>query len=335
MKAIVWTKYGSANGLQLQEVAKPAPKDNEILIKVHATTVTTADTEFRRLKLPLLFSIPLRLYLGFRKPIRITILGTEFAGEIISAGKEVTRYKPGDQVFGYTGLGMGTYAEYMCLAEKPSAMASVFGHKPSNVTYEEAAAVPFGGLEALHALRQANIQSGQKVLIVGAGGSIGTYGVQLARHYGAEVTGVDKTGKLEMLRSIGADHVIDYTQEDFTKSGQTYDVIFDTIGKSPFSGSLRSLKGNGAYLNANPGLLGGVRMQWNSKKGDKRVIPWTGGYTASNLLALKELVEAGKIKPVIDRRYPLEQIVEAHSYVETGDKKGNVVITVDHPGDNE
>ena len=223
---------------------------------------------------------------------------------------------------------MGTYAEYMCLPEKPSALGSVMAKKPVNISYEEAAAVPFGGLEALHSLRKANIQSGQKVLIVGAGGSIGTYAVQLARRYGAEVTGVDKTGKLEMLRSIGADHVIDYTQEDFTKSGQTYDVIFDTVGKSSFSGSLRSLKENGTYLNANPGLLGGVRRRWTSKRSNKRVIPWTAGYSANNLLALKELIEAGTIRAIIDRRFPLEQIAEAHRYVETGHKKGNVVITV-------
>jgi len=328
MKAIVWTKYGSADGLQLREVPTPAPKDNEVLIKVHAATASTADTEFRRLKLPLLFAVPLRLYLGFRKPTRITILGTEFAGEIVSAGKEVTRYQPSDQVFGYTGLGMGTYAEYMCLPEKPSALGSVMAKKPVNISYEEAAAVPFGGLEALHSLRKANIQSGQKVLIVGAGGSIGTYAVQLARRYGAEVTGVDKTGKLEMLRSIGADHVIDYTQEDFTKSGQTYDVIFDTVGKSSFSGSLRSLKENGTYLNANPGLLGKFRRRWTSKGSSKKVILWTAGYTANNLLALKELIEAGTIKAIIDRRFPLEQIAEAHRYVEKGHKRGNVVITV-------
>ncbi len=328
MKAIVWTKYGSPDGLQLREVATPTPKDNEVLIKVHAATASTADTEFRRLKLPLLFSIPLRLYLGFRKPTRITILGTEFAGEIVATGKEVTRYQPGDQVFGYTGLGMGTYAEYMCLPEKPSALASVMAEKPANMTYEEAAAVPFGGLEALHSLKKANIQRGQKVLIVGAGGSIGTYSVQLAKHYGAEVTGVDKPGKLEMLRSIGADHVIDYTQEDFTKSGQMYDVILDTAGKSSFSGSLRSLKENGTYLNANPGLFGGVRMRWISKRSSKRVISWTAGYTTNNLLALKELIEAGTIKAIIDRRYLLEQIAEAHRYVDTGQKKGNVVIIV-------
>jgi NADPH:quinone reductase-like Zn-dependent oxidoreductase len=201
--------------------------------------------------------------------------------------------------------------------------------RPTNITYEEAAAVPFGGLEALHSLDRANIQRGQKVLIVGAGGCIGTYSVQLAKHYGAEVTGVDKPGKLEMLRSIGADHVIDYTQENFTKNGQKYDVILDTIGGSPFSGSIRSLQENGTYINANSGLFGGIRARWASKKGNKRVLAWSADYTTENLLALKELIEAGAIKAVIDRQYPLEQIAEAHRYVDTGQKKGNVVITLE------
>lgn len=328
MKAIIWTKYGSPDGLQLREVAKPTPKDNEVLIKIHAATAATPDTEFRRLKLPLLFAIPLRLYIGFIKPTRITILGTEFAGEIESAGKDVTGYKPGDQVFGYTGLKMGTYAEYICLAGTPSGIAGVFAKKPVNMNYEEAAAVPFGGLEALHTLGRIDIQPGQKLLIVGAGGSIGTWTVQLAKLYGAEVTGVDHTSKLDMLRSIGADHVIDYTKEDFTKNGKTYDVILDTIAKSPFSGSFRSLNENGSYLNANPGLFGALRWRWASKRSSKKVIPWTAGYTTDNLLSLTELIEAGKIKSIIDRRYPLEQIADAHRYVDSGQKKGNVVITV-------
>jgi NADPH:quinone reductase-like Zn-dependent oxidoreductase len=330
MKAVMWTKYGSPDGLQLREIEKPVPKDNEILIKVRAATASQADTEFRRLKLPLPFAIPLRLYLGLIKPSRVTILGTEFAGEVVSTGKDVTGHKPGDQVYGYTGLRMGTYAEYLCLTETPSALASVMAEKPVNLTYEQAAAVPFGGLEALHSLQKANIRSGQKILIVGAGGSIGTYSVQLARYYDAEVTGVDKPGKLEMLRSIGADHVIDYTKEDFTKNGQKYDVIMDTIGKSPFSASLRSLNEHGTYLNANPGLFGGVWMRLVAGRSSKKIFPWTAGYTPENLLTLKELVEAGTIKPVIDRKYPLEQIVEAHRYVDTGEKKGNVVITLEH-----
>jgi 2-desacetyl-2-hydroxyethyl bacteriochlorophyllide A dehydrogenase len=329
MKAIVWTNYGPPDVLQLQEVETPTPQANEVLIKVHAAAASTADTEFRRLKLPLFFSFFLRLYPGFIKPTRRTVLGTEFAGEIVSAGKEVTRYQQGDPVFGYTGLGMGTYAEYLCLSETPSALASVMAKKPVNLTYEEAAAVPFGGLEALHALRQANIPPRQKVLIVGAGGSMGTFAVQLAKHYGAEVTGVDHTVKLNMLRSIGVDHVIDYTQADFTKNGQTYDVILDTIGKSPFSRSLRSLTENGTYLNANPGLFGGLRMRLMPKNSNRRVITWTAGYTVDNLLAVKELIESGTIRPIIDRSYPLEQIAEAHRYVDSGHKKGNVVITME------
>ena len=332
MKAIVWTRYGSTDGLQLLEVATPAPRDNQVLIKVHAATASQADTEFRRLKLPILFAIPLRLYIGFVRPTRIKILGTEFAGEIISVGKEVTEYQQGEQVYGYTGLHMGTYAAFLCLPVKPPALASVIARKPINLTYEQAAAVPFGGLEALHSLRQANIQPGQKVLIVGAGGSIGTYSVQLAKHYGAEVTGVDKPMKSEMLRSIGADHVIDYTQEDFTKNGQTYDVILDTAGKSSFSGSLRVLNENGTYLNANPGIFGRIRLRQMSKRTSKKVITWTAGYTTDNLLALKELVEAGILRPIIDRIYPMEQAAEAHRYVDTGNKRGNVVITMDHSG---
>ena len=330
MQAIIWTKYGSPDGLQLREVEKPSPKDNEVLIKIHAATAATPDTEFRRLKLPPLYVIPLRLYIGFIKPTRITILGTEFAGEIESAGKDVTHYKPGDQVFGYTGLAMGTYAEYMCMSEKSSGISGVMAKKPVNISYEEAAAVPFGGLEALHSMQTANIQPGQKVLIVGAGGSIGTYSVQFAKLYGAEVTGVDHTSKLEMLRSIGADHVIDYTEEDFTKNGKMYDVIIDTFDKSPFAGSLRSLNENGIYLNANPKLFDRIWIQWALRSSNKKVITWTGGYNTKNLLALKELIEAGKIKPVIDRSYPLEQIAEAHRYVDSGQKKGNVVITVEH-----
>jgi len=328
MKAIIWTKYGSPDGLQLREVEQPTPGDNEVLIRIHAATASRADTEFRRLKLPFLFAIPIRLYLGLFRPSRIKILGTEFAGQVVATGKEVTQYRTGDQVYGYTGLGMGTYAEYICLSEKPSGLLGVMSKRPTNITYEEAAA-PFGGLEALHSLGRANIQRGQKVLIVGAGGSIGTYSVQLAKHYGAEVTGVDSGEKLDMLRLIGADHVIDYTREDYTKIGQKYDVIMDTIGGSPFAGSVRSLNENGTYLNVNPKMIHRIQMRWNKGRSNKRLLSWEGGYTTKNLLRLKDLIEAGTIRPVIDRRYPMEQIAEAHRYVETDQKKGNVVITVE------
>ncbi len=330
MKAVIWTKYGSADGLVLQEVEKPSPKDNEVLIKIHAASAATPDSEFRRLKLPALFVIPLRLYIGLIKPARITILGTEFAGEIEAIGKDITSYKPGDQVYGYTGLKMGTYAEYICLAESSSIFAGVFAKKPVNLSYEEAAAVPFGGLEALHSLSRIEIQHGQKILIVGAGGSIGTWTVQLAKLYGMEVTGVDKPGKLDMLRSIGADHVIDYTREDYTRNGQKYDVILDTIGGSKFWGSVRSLTEHGTYVNANPDLFARILWGLGSKSSRKKILTWAGDYSTKSLLALNELIEAGKIKPVIDRSYPLEEIVEAHRYVDGGHKKGNVVITVGH-----
>jgi NADPH:quinone reductase-like Zn-dependent oxidoreductase len=276
--------------------------------------------------MPILIGLPMRMYVGLTKPKRITILGQEFAGEIEAIGKDVKRFRAGDQVFGTTGLGFGAYAEYICVSET-SAMG-VLAIKPANMTCEEAAAVPTGGLEALHFIRKGNIQSGEKVLILGAGGSIGTFAVQLARYFGAEVTGVDSTGKLEMLRSIGADHVIDYTQEDFTRSGETYDIIFDVPGKSSFSGSIRSLKQNGRYLLANPGLSHTLQGPWASMRSGKKVILGAAGQKTEDLIFLRDLIEAGQIKTVIDRRYPLEQIAEAHRYVETGQKQGNVVITV-------
>ena len=251
------------------------------------------------------------------------ILGQELAGEIESVGKEVKLFKKGDQVFAATGFRLGAYAEYNCLPEK-----GLMAIKPANMTYEEAATVPVGGLHALHFLRRGNIQSGQKVLINGAGGSIGTFAVQLAKSFGAEVTAVDSTAKLDMLCSIGADKVIDYTKEDFTKSGEIYDVIFDVVGKSSFSGCIRSLKEKGFYLLGNPGLSQRIRGRWTSMTGSKKVIGGTVSYKTEDLIFLRELIEAGKIKSVIDRRYPLEQIAEAHRYVDTGQKTGNVVITV-------
>jgi 2-desacetyl-2-hydroxyethyl bacteriochlorophyllide A dehydrogenase len=329
MKAIVWTKYGSPEVLQLKEVNKPAPKFNEVLVKVYAATVSAGDCEQRDLKLPIWIRLTMRAYVGLKKPKRITILGMDLAGEIESIGNDVTRFKEGDQVFASTGfVRMGAYAEYICLPEAPEDGALTL--KPTNMTYEEATAVPTGGLEALHFVRQGNIQSGQKVLINGAGGTIGTFAVQLAKSFGAEVTGVDSTEKLDMLRSIGVDHVIDYTQEDFTKRGETYDVIFDVVGKSSFSGSVRSLKENGRYLIANPRLLQMVRGQWTSMTNNKKVITKTASYKTEDLIYLKELIEAGKLKSVIDRSYPLERTAEAHRYVETGHKKGHVIITMEH-----
>lgn len=326
MKAIVWTAYGPPEVLQLKEVKKPTPRANEVLIRIHATTVTAGDCEARNLKFPILFRLLMQMYVGLRNPKRITILGQELAGEIEAIGKDVKRFKVGDQVFGTTGLGFGAYAEYICLPEK-SAMG-VLATKPANMTYAEAAAVPTGGLEALHFIRKGTIQRGEKVLIIGAGGSIGSFAVQLAKYFGAEVTGVDSSGKLNMLRTIGADHVIDYTQEEITKHAEIYDVIFDVMGKSSFSGSLRSLKQNGRYLLGNAGLSQMARGRWTSIRSSKKVLIGAATQKNEDLLFLKALIETGKIKSVIDRRYPLEQIAEGHRYVDTGQKKGNVVITI-------
>jgi NADPH:quinone reductase-like Zn-dependent oxidoreductase len=328
MKAIVWTEYGPPEVLQLREVEKPIPEDNQVLIKIHASTVSAGDCEARTLKFPLGLGIAMRLYVGVRRPQRVTILGQELAGEIEAVGKDVKLFKEGDQVFAATGFDFGGYAEYTCMPEDPE--SGVLATKPANMTYEEAAAVPVGGLEALHFLGGGNTQSGTKVLINGAGGSIGTIATQLAKYYGAEVTAVDSTGKLDMLRSIGADHVIDYTQKDFTKSGETYDVILDVVGKSPYSASIHSLSKNGAYLLANPGLSHMVRGRWTSMTSSKRVVMGAASHKTADLLVLKKLIESGKLKTIIDRCYPLEQTAEAHRYVESGGKKGNVVITVEH-----
>jgi len=330
VKAIVWTQYGPPDVLQLKEVEKPTPKDNEVLIRIYATTVTAGDCELRSLRLPFYLGLPLRAYVGIIRPRRVPILGTELAGEIEAVGKDVGSFNEGDQVFGSAGFGMGANAEYICLPEEPGEMGGGVAIKPANMTYEEAATVPFGGRDALHFLRKGDIQSGQKVLINGAGGSIGTFAVQLAKYFGAEVTAVDSAAKLDMLRSIGADEVIDYTQEDFTRSGETYDVIFDVVGKSSFSRSLGSLRENGSYLLANPRLSHMFRGLWTSRRSSKKVVFETASPTIAGLIFLKGLIEAGKIKTVIDRRYPLEQTAEAHRYVEKGGKKGNVVITVGH-----
>ena len=328
MKAMVWTKYGSPDGLQLKEVAKPIPKADEILIKIQATTVTAGDSELRRLKLPLMLSFPMRLYVGLIKPTRITVLGQELAGEVVEVGKDVTVFKKGDQVFGTTGFGFGAYAEYICLSGDPNEMQGTLAIKPTTMSYEEAAAVPTAGFEALHFLRKADILRGQKVLVFGAGGSIGTFSVQLAKHFEAVVTAVDSAIKLDMLRSIGADYLIDYAQQDFTQNGETYDVIIDVVGKKFFSRRLKSLKPNGRYFLANADFSHVVRGLWSSMTSGKKVIIGAANQTREELLFLKELIEAGEVKSVIDRCYPLEQIPEVHRYVETGQKIGNVVIIV-------
>jgi len=330
MKAMIWTEYGPPQVLQLQELEKPIPKDNEVLIRIYATTVTAGDCEQRSLKLPLWQRLPMRAYVGLKKPTRIRILGMDLAGEIEATGKAVKRFREGDQVFATTGfVRMGTYAEYICLPEEPEEGALAL--KPANMTYQQAAAIPTGGLEALSFLRKGDVRGGRKVLINGAGGTIGTFAVQLAKYFGAEVTGVESTDKLDLLRSLGVDQVVDYTQEDFTRRNESYDFLLDVVGKSSFSGCIRSLKRNGCYLIANPSLSQMIRGRWASLSSSKKVVFGAVSPNTEDLFYLKELIEAGKLQAVIDRCYPLEQIPDAHRYVEKGIKRGNVVITVmDH-----
>jgi NADPH:quinone reductase-like Zn-dependent oxidoreductase len=332
MKAIVYTKYGPPDVLELKEVEKPAPKDHEVLIRVHATSVNFGDLlarNFREISpgkfsTPLLFWFFAKMYFGFTKP-KITILGNEFAGQIESAGKDVNLFKKGDQVFGYLGQNMGAYAEYLCMPED-----GCVAIKPANMTYEEAAIVPYGAIMALNLLRKMNIQSGQKVLVNGASGGIGSAAVQIAKYFGAEVTGVCSTPRLEFVKSLGAYKVIDYAKEDFTQSGETYDLIFDILGKSSFSRCKSSLKQNGRYLLASFKMKQLFQMLWTKMAGNKRVICALATDKQEDLIFIKELIEAGKIKSVIDRRYSLEQTAEAHRYIEKGHKKGTVVIIVGH-----
>jgi len=322
MKAIVWTKYGSPDGLQLREVEKPTPKENEVLIRIRAASVTAADCELRSFKGLTALWLPLRIYIGLFKPTRIKILGQELAGDIESVGNAVTKFKTGDAVYAWSALRLGSYAEYICLSE--NAMMVI---KPANISYAEAAVISVGGFEAWNYLN-GKIQAGQKVLVVGAGGTIGTFGVQIAKYFGAEVTAVDSAGKFDMLRSIGADHVIDYTQGDYTKSGQTYDVIFDAPGKSSYSRCKKLLKPDGQFLSANPGTADQLRAMWNVFGKRRYTTPDSMSQRNEGFLALRELIAAGKIISIIDRTYPLEQAADAHRYAETGQKKGNIVLTM-------
>lgn len=302
MKAMLCTNYGSPDVLMLREVDNPIPKDNEVLIKTFASTVTAGDIRVRTFNSPILLWVPMRIVLGFRRP-RKPILGVELAGEIVAVGQQVQRFKKGDQIFALTGMNFGGHAEYTCLSEN-----ALMAIKPSNVSYEEAASVLYGATTALYFLRKGNIQKGQKVLIYGASGTVGTYAVQLAKYFGAVVTGVCSTANLEMVSSLGADQVIDYTVEDFTNKEDRYDVIFDAVGKKSKSSCKKALSPNGSYLTVDGQGIAKVRME--------------------DLDFLKERLEMGDLHSVIDRIYTLEELADAHSYVETGRKKGNVVIKI-------
>ncbi len=331
MKAIVYKEYGSPDVLHIEEITKPSPKDNQVLIRNHATTVNFGDLMARNYRaisprqfnMPFLFWLMAKLSFGINKP-QNAILGNEFAGEVEAVGSAVTRFKPGDPVFGCRGENMGAYAEYFCMPEN-----GVVAIKPANMSYEEAAVVPYGAIMALNLLRKVNIQPGQKVLINGASGGIGSAAVQIAKHFGAEVTGVCGTPRLEFVRSLGADHVIDYMVEDFTQNGETYDLIFDILGKSTFARGKNSLKPNGILLFASFKMKQLMQMLWTSKMGSgKRVICAIAPGSLEDLNSVKELMEAGKIRAIIDRCFPMEQAAEAHRYVEEGHKKGQVVILV-------
>lgn len=330
MNAIIYTEYGSPDVLHLTDIAKPVPKADEVLIRNHAASVNFGDLMARNFKAvsPSEFSMPFLLWLlakisfGLNHP-QVTILGSEFAGEVEAVGVAVTRFKPGDSVFGYLGQRMGAYAEYVCVPEK-----CTLAIKPAGMTYEEAAVVPYGAIMALSLLRKVNLQPGQKVLILGASGCLGSAAVQIARHLGAEVTGVCGTPRMDFVRSLGAAKVIDYTHEDFTQNGETYDLIFDILGKCSLSRCQNSLTQNGRYLLASFKLKQLFQMLWSSKSGGKKMICAIAPGSLEDLNSVKGLIEAGQIKAIIDRCYPMDQAAEAHRYVEAGRKRGNVVITI-------
>lgn len=325
MKAIVFEKYGPPEVLQMKEIEKPKPKANEVLVKIHATSVTAADWRMRKTD-PFLA----RMMNGLFRPKKFNILGIELSGVVEAVGDGVTKFKPGDEVFGSTGFGFGAYAEYVCIPEEAdSSDDGAITHKPTNLTFEESAIIPVGADTALFFLRtQGNIQPGQKVLIYGASSSVGSYGVQLAKYFGAEVTAVCSAANHEWVKELGADKLIDYRTEDFTKSGESYDAIFDAVGKLSLSGSMKALKDGGVFLDSVHMMRRSVQAKFASKKNNKRILGGTATGLVENLKLFKELIEAGNLKPVIDRTYPLEEIVEATRYVETGRKKGNVIITV-------
>lgn len=328
MKAIIYTEYGSPDVLHVGEVAKPTPKDNEVLIKIHAAPVNFGDRIARNFRqvtprsfsMPAAFWLMTKLVLGVTRPKR-QVLGSEFAGKVEAVGKSVTRFKVGDDVFGYPSMNFGAYAEYLCMPEN-----GLLALKPGGMTDEQAAAVPYGALTALTLLRKVNVQKGQKVLINGASGAIGSYAVQLARYFGAEVTGVCGTPRVELVKSLGAQHVIDYTRVDFTTRGETYDVIFDVLGKSSFSRVKRALTPTGTYLRVSFKVKHLLQMLWTSRRPGKRVLCAMSNERPEDLRLIKDLIEAGDLRSVVDRCYPMEQAADAHRYAESGEQRGHVVI---------
>ncbi len=330
MKAVIWKKYGQPEGMVLKTVEKPIQGENEILVKIHATTVTAGDCEMRRLELPLMLSFPMRLYAGLVRPKRILILGQELAGEVVAVGSQVKTWKKGDQVFGTTGFRFGAYAQFICLPADPGDAQGVLASKPINVTYEEAACIPTAGLEALHFFRSANIQSGKKVLIIGGGGSIGTFTIQLATLFGAQVTAVDITEKMEMMRALGAVRVIDYTKENYIKERETYDLIIDLVGRSSVRRRLKLLKSDGTYFIAFASLSHILLGKLISLTSKKKIKVESSKQRKEDLEYLKDLIELSKINPVVGCSFPLEEMVAAHRFAESGQKIGNIVIKVEH-----
>ncbi len=330
MKAIVWRKYGPPDGLHLQEVEKPIPKEDEILVKIHATSVTAGDCEMRRLQLPLGLSFPFRLYAGLIKPIRIPILGQELAGEVVEIGNQVKTYQKGDQVFGTTGFGFGAYAEYITLPEKPDDAQGVLAAKPENLSFEAAAVAPTAGLEALHYLREANIHNSDKVMVIGAGGSIGTFAIQIAKLFGAEVTAVDGGSKQEIIHSLGVDKFIDYSKENYLSNVETYDLIIDVVGKHSVARRMKLLKPKGVYFLAFARPSNIALAWWANLTSGKKLKIQSANQKKEDLTFLSELLTSGKIRSVLGKCFPLEQMVAAHRYAESGEKLGNIAISVGH-----
>ncbi|TAH39891.1 MAG: NAD(P)-dependent alcohol dehydrogenase [Bacteroidetes bacterium] len=317
MKAIVYTQYGAPDVLQIKEVAMPSPKGNEILIRIKATAVNSGDVRLRKAD-----PFAVRFIFGFIKP-KINILGSVFSGDVEGIGKDVKKFKIGDTVFGHTDMNFGSYAEYKSLPENAS-----IALKPANVSHGEAAVIPFGGVTAYHFIKKAMIKPGQKVLVIGASGAVGSSAVQIAKSFGAHVTGVCSTANMDLVKSIGADNVIDYTKQDFTQNGETYDVIFDTVKAISVPKAIKSLNKNGIMILSAAGISEMLQGLWISKTSSKKVMTGVIGHTAADIIFLKGLIETGRLKPVIDRTYPLEKIAEAHAYAEKGHKKGNIIINV-------